>query len=107
MARSLSGADTFHTIADAHRRQMMNLLRDGERPVGWLVTRTGISYSAVSQHLSILLRAGLVSRRPSGTQRLYRLNAAPLQEVYDWCAQYRFFWNGRLSRLRDYLDKHP
>ena len=107
MARSLSGADTFHTIADAHRREMMNLLRDGERPVSWLVARTGISYSAVSQHLSILLRAGLVSRRPSGTQRLYRLTAGPLEEVYDWCAQYRLFWTAGLKRLRDYLDKHP
>ena len=101
----MSSADTFHTIADAHRRQMIDLLRGGERPVSWLVAGTGISYSAVSQHLTILLRAGLVSRRASGTQRLYRLNAGPLEEVYDWCAQYRLFWTVRLQHLRAYLDK--
>jgi DNA-binding transcriptional ArsR family regulator len=102
----MSSADTFHTIADAHRRQLIDLLRDGERPVSWLVAGTGISYSAVSQHLNILRRAGLVSRRASGTQRFYRLNAAPLEEVYDWCAQYRLFWRARLKHLREYLDKH-
>jgi len=107
VARTSSSADTFHTVADAHRRQLIDLLRDGERSVGWLVAGTGISYSAVSQHLNILLRAGLVRRRASGTQRLYRLNAGPLEEVYDWCAQYRLFWTARLKRLSEYLDTHP
>lgn len=105
VARTASDADTFHAIADARRREIVDLLRDGERPVSFLVAGTGISYSAVSQHLSILLRTGLATRRASGTQRLYGLNAQPLEEVYDWCAQYRLFWTARLKRLKEYLDK--
>jgi DNA-binding transcriptional ArsR family regulator len=67
---------------------MLDVLAHGEAPVGTLVDQVGLSYSAVSQHLAILLDAGLVRRRQEGRQRLYRLNAAPLRDVARWVARY-------------------
>lgn len=67
------------------------------RAVGELVVASGLSYSATSQHLSILRRAGLVSSEASGRRRIYRLRPAALEEVHDWSARYSEFWRGRLQ----------
>jgi DNA-binding transcriptional ArsR family regulator len=100
MSRAQAGTDAFHAIADGNRRALLDLLRAGEQPVGDLVTATGLSYSLVSQHLNVLLSAGVVARRPEGRQRIYRLDAVPLQGVHDWTAEYERFWSERLGRLR-------
>lgn len=105
MSRIAASSDAFHAISDGNRRELLDVLRDEERPVGALVEATGLSYSLVSQHLQVLLDAGIVIRRPEGRQRIYRLQAAPLRVVHDWTAAYEQFWKERLSRLRRRLDE--
>ncbi len=95
--------DVFRAVADEKRRRIIDALRAGERPVGELVAEVGPSYSAVSQQLKVLHQAGLVTRRADGLQRLYRLDAAPLQGVHLWTEQYRRFWTAHLARLHRYL----
>jgi DNA-binding transcriptional ArsR family regulator len=62
-----------------------------------------ISRPAVSRHLMVLRRAGLVSVRRQGREQIYQLRAQPLQQVFDWVEHYRTFWNGKLAALGDYL----
>jgi DNA-binding transcriptional ArsR family regulator len=103
--RASASVDAFHAIAEGNRRDLMDVLRAGERPVGALVGATGLSYSLVSQHLQVLLDAGVVARRPHGRQRIYRLDAAPLRAVHDWTAEYEHFWHERINRLKRHLDR--
>ena len=103
MSRASARADVFHAIADANRRALLDAVRSEEVPVGRLTQVTGLSYSAVSQHLAILYEAGLVRRRKHGKQRLYSLEAAPLSSVYLWTSRYEVFWRGRLRRLKQVL----
>jgi DNA-binding transcriptional ArsR family regulator len=103
--RTLASPDAFHAIAEGNRRLLLDTLRAGEQPVGDLVAATGLSYSLVSQHLGVLLNAGVVARRPEGRRRIYALDAAPLQGVHDWTAEYETFWAERLARLRKSLEQ--
>ena len=105
MSRVAANSDAFHAIADGNRRVLLDVLRDEEQPVSELVEATGLSYSLVSQHLQVLLDAGIVNRRPEGRQRIYRIQAAPLRVVHDWTAPYEQFWQERLSQLRRRLDR--
>ena len=104
-ARGRNAADVFHAIADPNRRRLLDLLSDGEKPVQDLAAGFDISFAAVSQHLQILHAIGLVTRRADGRRRLYRADAQGLQEVYEWTARYRAFWEHRLDKLADYLDR--
>ena len=105
MSRVAASADAFHAIAEGNRRVLLDVLREGEQPVGALVAATGLSYSLVSQHLQVLLDARVVDRRPEGRHRIYRLEATPLRAVHDWTAEYERFWQERLVRLRRRLDE--
>lgn len=105
MARSMATLDVFHAIADANRRVLLDRLSSGEVPVSVLVDEVGLSYSAVSQHLAVLLEVGLVSRRQEGRQRIYRLEPQSLREVHAWTSHYEKFWRGKLSRLRKVLEE--
>lgn len=105
MSRVAASSDAFHAIAEGNRRALLDLLRGGEQPVGDLVAETGLSYSLVSQHLQVLLDAGVVDRRADGRRRIYRLDAAPLRGVHDWTAEYERFWGERLTRLRRRLEQ--
>jgi DNA-binding transcriptional ArsR family regulator len=105
MPRSAAATDVFHAVAEPNRRQILDVLREGEQSVGGLVEATGLSYSLVSQHLRVLLDAHTVERRASSRHRIYRLQAAPLREVRDWTAEYERFWEERLTRLRRRLDR--
>ena len=99
--------DVFHAIADPHRRQLIDLLAAGEKPVQALASDFDITLAAVSQHLGVLRQAGLVTSRAQGRQRWYKLQPAGLQAVDEWTARYRGFWKGRLKGLRATLDKKP
>ena len=103
MSRAAAHADVFRAIADPSRRAILDFLAEGEAPVAALVEHAELSWSAVSQHLGVLLDAGLVVRRQEGRQRLYRLDPGPLREVHEWSSHYRKFWRGRLARLRRVL----
>jgi DNA-binding transcriptional ArsR family regulator len=95
----------FHAIADANRRKLIDLLADGEKPVHVLAGDFDISFAAVSQHLSVLRSAGLVTSRAKGRHRIYRLNPAGLRAVDEWTGKYRRFWAGRLNKLRKVLGQ--
>ena len=95
--------DVFHAIAERNRRVLIDLMEPGPRAVGELVAASGMSYSATSQHLAILRRAGLVSSQASGRRRLYQVHPAPLREVHDWSARYSEFWRSKLDTLGDVL----
>ncbi len=103
MPRPSASEDVFHAIADGNRRVLIDLMGSGARPVGELVTASGMSYSATSQHLAVLRRAGLVSSEACGRQRFYQLHAGALQEVHDWSGRYREFWRRRLAGLGELL----
>jgi len=97
----------YAALAEPHRRQILDLLREGESAVGTLVGQLGISQPGVSKHLRVLREAGLVRCRANGKQRLYGLDAAPLAEVDDWLAPYRELWAGRLDALERHLEENP
>jgi DNA-binding transcriptional ArsR family regulator len=95
----------LQVLGEARRVEILELLRDGERPVGELVRQLGVSQPAVSKHLRVLRDAGLVSIRVDAQRRLYRIRPEPLAELDEWLASYRRLWAGHLDRLEDHLDK--
>ncbi len=97
----------YTALAEPHRRQILDLLREGERPVGDLVDRVGLSQPGVSKHLRVLREAGLVRSRALGKQRLYGLDTRPLTEVDAWLEPYRELWTGRLDALERHLEENP
>lgn len=97
--------DVYRAVADPTRRALLDSLREGERSASELGRPFAISQPALSQHLRVLREAGLVSRRRAGRQQLYRLQAGPLAELYDWVAHYEGFWSERFARLHRYLDE--
>jgi DNA-binding transcriptional ArsR family regulator len=104
MSRQTAAVDVFHAVADSSRRALLDFLSSGEAPVSAMVDHVGLSYSAVSQHLAVLLDAGLVERRQDGRQRFYRLDPEPLREIHDWSAHYTRFWKRKLARLKSVLE---
>jgi DNA-binding transcriptional ArsR family regulator len=84
---------------------MLDLLAGGEAPVGTLVQHARLSYSAVSQHLTVLLDAGLVRRRRQGRRRLYRVDPTPLRAVARWASRYERFWTERLDRTEAFFEE--
>jgi DNA-binding transcriptional ArsR family regulator len=94
----------FEAIAEPNRRRLLELLRAGERPAGDLVEATGLSQPGVSKHLKLLREAGLVSMRPDGQRRLYRLEPESLADLDAWLKPFRQFWAERLDALDDHLE---
>jgi DNA-binding transcriptional ArsR family regulator len=98
-------ATTFELVADGTRRQILDLLRERERPVSELVARLGLTQPAVSKHLRTLREAGLVRVRRDAQWRCYQLHAEPLAELDAWLEPYRQFWASRLDALERHLDQ--
>jgi DNA-binding transcriptional ArsR family regulator len=96
---------TLQVLAEPSRQAILDLLRDGERPVGELVEHLHLSQPAVSKHLRVLKEAGVVEARPDAQRRLYRIRPEPLAELDDWLATYRSLWTAHLDRLEDHLDR--
>ena len=94
---------TFAALADSTRRAILARLISGEASVTQLAEPFKISMPAISKHLKVLERAGLIARGREAQWRPCRLNAAPLKEVADWVAHYRRFWTESFDRLDDYL----
>ncbi|MFC4857591.1 ArsR/SmtB family transcription factor [Actinophytocola glycyrrhizae] len=97
-------ASTFEVLAEPRRREILDLLRDGERLVGDLVDRLALAQPTVSKHLKVLRSAGLVEVRQDAQRRWYRLRPAPLAEVDAWLAPYRRMWTDSLDALERHLD---
>ncbi|MEA2201301.1 MAG: hypothetical protein QOI89_1897 [Solirubrobacteraceae bacterium] len=94
----------FEILAEPNRRQILDLLRERERPVGELVEALAVSQPAVSKHLRVLREAGLVSARADAQRRLYSVRTEPLHEIDDWLQPYRAEWPARLDALERHLD---
>ena len=105
MARAATTADAFNAVAEPRRRQILDLLSGGERPVNDLVTLLGLAQPQVSKHLRVLREVGLVDVREEGRQRMYRLNGQPLKSIHDWVKEYERTWEGRFEALDELLDE--
>ena len=101
----MAALTAFQALAEPQRFAIVELLLSGERPVGELVERLGVSQPAVSKHLRILKDAGVVSSRPDAQRRLYRVRAESLAEIDDWLAPHRQLWERHLDRLADHLKQ--
>lgn len=98
-------ARAFDAIADPIRRSILDLLRDGECSAGEIANRFPVSRPAVSRHLRVLRRSGLVKERRHAQCRIYRLDPEPLREVDSWLNNYRTFWAARLHDLKSYVER--
>jgi DNA-binding transcriptional ArsR family regulator len=99
MARAATTTDAFNAVAEPRRRQILDVLAAGERPVNDLVAQLGLAQPLVSKHLRVLRQVGLVEVRDEGRQRLYRLNGHPLKPIHDWVKNYERSWSQRFDRL--------
>ncbi len=98
--------EIFRSLADPTRRALYErLAREGERTVSALTERSGVSQPAVSKHLGVLKSAGLVRDRKSGRETHYSASPKGLAPLADWMSVYGAFWNDRLGRLEDLLDR--
>jgi DNA-binding transcriptional ArsR family regulator len=105
VARASTTSDVFNAIADAHRREILDTLIGGEKPVGAIVDDLSLSQPQVSKHLRVLSEVGLVRCRAEGRRRLYRLEPAHLRPFSDWLAKYERLLNERLDRMDSYLKE--
>ncbi|HXY71356.1 MAG TPA: metalloregulator ArsR/SmtB family transcription factor [Actinomycetota bacterium] len=105
MARSATTTDVFNAIAEAHRRDILDALIAGEKPVGAIVSDLSLPQPQVSKHLRVLSEVGLVRSRAEGRFRLYRLEPVGLRPPHEWLAKYERAWNARLDRMDDYLQE--
>jgi DNA-binding transcriptional ArsR family regulator len=104
MARAATTADAFNAVAEPRRRQILDVLAGGERPVNDLVQLLGLAQPQVSKHLRVLREVGAVDVRDSGRQRLYRLNGHALKPIHDWVKNYERTWTERFDALDDVLE---
>jgi DNA-binding transcriptional ArsR family regulator len=105
MARAATTADAFNAVAEPRRRQILDVLARGERPVNDLVEQLGIAQPLVSKHLRVLREVGLVGVRDQGRQRWYRLDGYPLKPIHDWVKNYERSWSRRFDRLDVVLEE--
>src|ERR671919_3268401 len=105
MSRLPTTADAFNAVAEPRRRQILDLLAAGERPVNELVRILGIAQPQVSKHLRVLREVGAVDVRDEGRQRLYRLNGQALKPIHDWVKSYERTWTERFGELDVVLEE--
>jgi DNA-binding transcriptional ArsR family regulator len=99
MARAATTADAFNAVAEPRRRQILDVLAGGERPVNDLVESLGLAQPQVSKHLRVLREVGAVDVRNEGRQRVYRVNGPALKPIYDWLKDYERLWSERFDEL--------
>jgi len=96
-------ADAFNAVAEPRRREILDLLAAGERPVNDLVELTGLGQPQVSKHLRVLREVGAVRVRDEGRRRLYRIDPEALRPIFDWVSTYQRLWEERFEQLDDVL----
>ncbi len=97
--------NVFSALADSSRRQILVMLSRNELSVNAIAGQFKVSRPAISKHLKILSRSGLVKPKRKGRQRYYSLSPAPLKEVKSWLEFYEKFWNEKLNKLKTYVEK--
>jgi DNA-binding transcriptional ArsR family regulator len=105
MARAATTTDAFNAVAEPRRRQILDLLSSGERPVNELVSRLRLPQPLISKHLRVLREVGLVDVRVVGRQRVYGVNGRKLKPIHDWVKNYEELWSKRFERLDDVLEE--
>ena len=95
---------SFAILAEPNRREILDLLREGERPVGDLVEHLPLSQPAVSKHLRVMREAGIVAVRTDAQRRFYRVRPEGLIEIDAWLAPYRHMWSRSLDALEHHLE---
>ena len=106
MARAATTADVFNAIAEPRRRELIGVLAGGEEhAVGDLVIRLKIPQPAVSKHLGVLRKVGVVTVEKRGQQRMYRLNPHQLKPVHDWVKTFERFWTEQLDRIKERAER--
>jgi DNA-binding transcriptional ArsR family regulator len=105
MARAATTADAFNAVAEPRRRQILDALAAGDRPVNDLVELLGLVQPQVSKHLRVLREVGLVDVRDEGRRRIYRLNGRSLKPIHDWVKDYERTWNERFDKLDLVLEE--
>ena len=95
----------FRAIADPTRREILGILRRGEETVGGIANNFRMSRPAISKHLRLLHRAGLVATHKVGTSSVCNLNAGPLRAVEDWLHDYELFWGESLRSLKKHMEE--
>jgi DNA-binding transcriptional ArsR family regulator len=105
MARAATTADPFNAVAEPRRRQILDVLAGGERPVNDLVDALGLTQPQVSKHLRVLREVGAVDVRTEGRHRLYRVNGRALKPIHDWIKDYERLWSDRFEELDAVLEE--
>ncbi|MDG3002219.1 ArsR/SmtB family transcription factor [Paludisphaera mucosa] len=105
MARAPTTSDAFNAVAEPRRRQIIEFLARGERPVNDVVEALGLAQPQVSKHLRVLREVGLVSVRGAGRERLYTLNADRLKPIHDWVRTFEPFWDHQLDRIKERAER--
>ena len=105
MAPAATTTDAFNAVAEPRRRQILDLLAQGERPVNDLVALLGVAQPQVSKHLRVLREVGAVVVRDEGRQRLYRLNGHALKPIHDWVSGYERSWSERFDQMDAVLEE--
>jgi DNA-binding transcriptional ArsR family regulator len=96
----LRGSDSFNAVAEPRRREILDFLAPGERPVGEIVTALDLAQPSVSKHLRVLLEVGLVEVRRDGRQAFYRTNADAIKPVHEWTGRFERYWRDQLTRVK-------
>jgi len=104
VARAATTTDAFNAIAEPRRRQILDVLARGERPVNDLVHELGLAQPQVSKHLRVLREVGAVDVRGEGRMRVYRLNGTALRPIHDWVKDFERTWSERFEQLDAVLD---
>jgi DNA-binding transcriptional ArsR family regulator len=106
MARTPTTSDVFSAIAEPRRRQIVELLAaSGALAVGAMVVSLGLPQPAVSKHLGVLRKVGVVSVSKEGQQRVYRLEAEKLKTVHDWVKMFEAHWDRQLNRIKQRAEQ--
>ena len=106
MSRASTTSDVFNSIAEPRRRQIVELLAHrGALAVGALVFTLGLPQPAVSKHLGVLLKVGVVAVKKQGKQRVYNLEAEKLKTVHDWASRFEGLWSHQLDRIKERAER--
>jgi DNA-binding transcriptional ArsR family regulator len=106
MPRAATTTDVFNAVAEPRRREIIALLADGtDWAVNDVVVRIGLAQPAVSKHLGVLHKVGVVTRIKRGQHRMYRLEAAQLKPIHDWAKTFERYWNNQIDRIKERAEQ--